>query len=407
MLPVGSWESLAAALQTKCDAIYFGAGRLNMRSQSSVNFSLDDLQKIVDICKQQGVKTYLTLNTVIYDEDIPVMKEVADAALRHSVDAVIASDMAAILYAREIGLEVHASTQLNISNKEALRFFAPYCDVMVLARELNLDQVKEISDNIQEQPICGPSGLPVKIEMFCHGALCMSVSGKCYLSLHEYNRSANRGECVQVCRRSYSAYDNETGRQLAVDNSYLMSPKDLCTIGFLDKMIDAGVRVFKVEGRARGPEYVKTVGQCYNEALNAYCEGQYNPDSITQWTERLRSVFNRGFWDGYYLGKSIGELTNTPGSKSTKKKEYIAKCNNYFSNIHVGEFLMQSGTLSVGDKVLIIGSATGVVEIEVTELRVDLKPVQQVIKGDVFSMPVHETIRRSDKMYQWVDAKEN
>ncbi len=404
MLPVGSWESLAAALQTECDAVYFGVGSLNMRSQSSANFSPDDLAQIVATCQERAVKTYLTVNTVLYDNDMPALQETMDTARHCGVDAVIVSDMAAILYARQIGLEVHASTQLNISNRQAVRFFAQYCDVMVLARELSLEQVTEISALIQEENITGPSGKPVEIEMFCHGALCMAVSGKCYLSLHEYNRSANRGGCVQVCRRSYSALDNETGHQLAVDNSYIMSPKDLCSIGFLDKMIDAGVRVFKVEGRARGPEYVKAVGECYGQALDAYCNGTYNAAKVDEWTTKLQTVFNRGFWDGYYLGKSIGELNDVHGSKATKRKEYIALCNNYFSKLGVGEFQMQSGQLSVGDHILIIGPTTGVLEIEVPEIRIDLKPVTQAVKGDVFSMPVPQQIRRSDRIYKWVDV---
>ena len=402
MLPVGSWESLAAALQTGCDAVYFGTGELNMRSQSSANFSPDDLEEIVAACREKGVKTYLTLNTVIYDSDMPVLYEAIHAARRCSVDSIIASDMAAILYAREAGLEVHASTQLNISNRQAVQFFAPYCDVMVLARELTLEQVAEIHSYIKENHITGPSGRQVEIEMFCHGALCMAVSGKCYLSLHEYNRSANRGGCVQVCRRSYSAVDNETGRQLAVDKPYIMSPKDLCTIGFLNKMIDAGVRVFKVEGRARGPEYVKIVGECYNEALESYCEGTYNPAKIDEWKQRLQTVFNRGFWDGYYLGKSLAELNDVHGSQATRRKEYIALCKNYFTKLGVGEFLMQSGELSVGDHILIIGQTTGVIEIQTPEIRVNLKSVSQAIKGDVFSMPVPQLIRRSDKIYKWV-----
>jgi len=400
MLPVGSWESLAAALQTGCDAVYFGTGCLNMRSQSSANFSLDDLAQIVASCREKGVKTYLTLNTVVYDNDMPILYETADAALRCGVDAVIASDMAAILYARKIGLEVHASTQLNISNCQAVRFFAPYCDVMVLARELRLEQVAEISSFIRENHITGPSGRLVAIEMFCHGALCMAMSGKCYLSLHEYNRSANRGECVQICRRSYSAIDNETGRQLAIDNSYIMSPKDLCTIGFIDKMIEAGVTVFKVEGRARGPEYVKTVGTCYNEAIEAYCNGSFDISKIDRWTAKLQTVYNRGFWDGYYQGKSIAELNDVHGSKATRRKEYIALCSNYFTKLGVGEFQMQSGSLSVGDQILVIGTTTGVVEMTVSEIRVDLIPVAQTVKGEVFSMPLPQLIRRGDRIYK-------
>jgi len=400
MLPVGSWESLAAALQTKCDAIYFGVGNLNMRSQSSANFSLDDLEQIVAACREKGVKAYLTLNTVVYDCDIPVLYETADAALRCGINAVIASDMAAILYARQIGLNVHASTQLNIGNCETVRFFAQYCDVMVLARELNLEQVAEINKFIQENNITGPSGRLVVIEMFCHGALCMAVSGKCYLSLHEYDRSANRGACVQICRRSYSVVDNETGRQLSVDNPYIISPKDLCTIGFIDKMIGSGVRIFKVEGRARGPEYVKTVGDVYNEAL---CNETFDASKISEWTAKLKTVFNRDFWDGYYLGKTVAELNDAHGSKATRRKEYIALCSNYFTKLGVGEFQMQSGTLSVGDQILIIGQTTGVVEMTVSEIRVNLKPVQQTVKGDAFSIPLPQLIRRSDKIYKWVE----
>jgi len=404
MLPVGSWESLAAALQTGCDAVYFGTGNLNMRSLSSANFSLDDLAQIVATCREKNVKTYLTLNTVVYDTDMPALYEAADAALQCGVDAVIASDMATILYARQIGLNVHASTQLNISNCEAVRFFAQYCDVMVLARELSLEQVAVIAEFIRENNITGPSGRLVAIEMFCHGALCMALSGKCYLSLHEYNRSANRGRCVQICRRSYSAVDNETGRQLAIDNSYIMSPKDLCTIGFINKMIEAGVRVFKVEGRARGPEYVKTVGVIYNEALVEYCNGEYNSSKTNEWIKRLQTVFNRDFWDGYYLGNTIAELNDIHGSKATRKKEYIALCNNYFTKLGVGEFLMQSGLLSVGDQILVIGQTTGVIEMAVSEIRVDLKPVEKTIKGEVFSMPLPSLIRRGDKIYKWIET---
>jgi putative protease len=402
MLPVGSWESLAAALQTGCDAVYFGTGGLNMRSQSSANFSPDDLAQIVATCREKSVKTYLTLNTVVYDSDMEALQETADAAFRYGVDAIIASDMATILYARQIGLEVHASTQLNISNRQAVQFFAQYCDVMVLARELNLEQVAGISTFIRENHITGPSGRLVEIEMFCHGALCMAVSGKCYLSLHEYNRSANRGGCVQICRRSYTAVDHETGRRLAVDNSCIMSPKDLCTIGFIDKMIEAGVRVFKVEGRARGPEYVKTVGECYHEALAAYCIGACDAPRVAKWTERLQTVFNRGFWDGYYLGKSMAELNDVHGSKATRRKEYIALCGNYLTKLGVGEFQMQSGSLSVGDHILVIGPTTGVVEMVVPEIRVNLKPVEQTVKGDVFSMPLPQPVRRSDKIYKWM-----
>ncbi|MDR0713852.1 MAG: U32 family peptidase [Bacteroidales bacterium] len=403
-LPAGSWESLSAALQTGCDAVYFGLGNLNMRSQSSVNFTFDDLPEIVEKCRARSVKTCLTLNTVIYDEDMDAMCECLRIARRHGVDAVIASDMATVLRARQEGMEVHASTQLNIGNSEAVRFFAQYCDVMVLARELSLKQVAAINDFISRNRITGPSGKLLKTEMFCHGALCMSVSGKCYLSLHEYNRSANRGSCVQVCRRSYTAIDNETGRRLEVDSPNIFSPKDLCTVGFLDQLAAAGVRVFKVEGRARGPEYVKTVGECYHEALKACCEGCYTEEAIRQWQNRLQTVFHRGFWDGYYLGKSVGELTDASGSKATRKKEYVAVCNNYFSKIGVGEFRMQSGRLATGDRILLIGQTTGVVEMEVPVIRVDLQPATQAVKGEVFSMPVPVLVRRGDKVYLWKDV---
>jgi putative protease len=406
MLPAGSRESLSAALQTGCDAVYFGTGELNMRSQSSANFSIDDLSLIVRVCHERSVRAYLTLNTIIYDTDMPDMQSVIEAAVDCGVDAVIASDMATILYARSKGLEVHASTQLNIGNKTAVAFFAQYCDVMVLARELTLEQVAEISRFIETENITGPTGSRVRIEMFCHGALCMAISGKCYLSLHEYNRSANRGSCVQVCRRSYSAMDNETGRQLTVDEPYIMSPKDLCTVGFLDKMTAAGVRVFKVEGRARGPEYVKTVGECYDEALKSCCDNTYIWKNVNGWVKRLETVFNRGFWDGYYLGKNIGELSDVHGSKATKRKEYIAKCSNYFTKLQVGEFYMQSGTLSVGDDILVIGPTTGVIEMKVEELRVDLSSVGEISKGQVFSMPVPQQVRRSDRIYKWIDTKE-
>jgi putative protease len=388
-------------MQTRCDAVYFGVGNLNMRSKSSTNFSLDDLAKISDICRQKNIKTYLTLNTVIYDDDMISMQQTINAAKQHNINAVIASDMAVILYARQMCVNVHASTQLNISNTDAVRFFAQYCDAMVLARELNLEQVAQIHKYIQDNQLRGPSGKLIKIEMFCHGALCMAVSGKCYLSLHQYNRSANRGGCVQICRRSYSAKDNETGETLDVDAPYIFSPKDLCSIGFIDKMLAAGVSIFKVEGRARGPEYVKVVGNVYNEALEAYFSNKISELAVSQWTERLRAVFNRDFWDGYYLGATVSQLVDTYGSKATRKKEYIALCTNYFSRLEVGEFIVQSGTLSVGDQILIIGQTTGVIGMTVTELRVNLKSVNQTIKGESFSMPTPQLIRRSDRIYRY------
>lgn len=405
MAPVGSRESLAAAVAAGADAVYFGIEGLNMRSRSSANFTADDMAEIAEFCDERGVKTYLTVNTVIYDSDMDLMRRIIRRARESGISAIIASDMAAILYAREIGQEVHISTQVNVTNTEAVKFYSQFADVMVLARELNLDQVAEIHRNITEEGITGPNGRPVRLEMFCHGALCMAVSGKCYLSLHEMNSSANRGACNQICRRSYIVTDKETGDELAVENQYIMSPKDLKTIHFLNRMAEAGVRVFKIEGRARGPEYVAETVRCYSEALEAICDGTFSEEKIAEWDERLAKVFNRGFWNGYYLGQRLGEWSSKYGSSSTRVKQYAAKAIRYFSKIGVGEFLMEAGELHVGDEVVITGPTTGALIITVPELRVDLKPVEAVKKGDLFSMPVPEKVRPSDRLYYWKEKE--
>jgi putative protease len=401
MAPVGSRESLAAALAAGTDAIYFGIGGLNMRSRSSANFTADDMEEIAAACAARGVKTYLTVNTVIYDSDTGMMRSIIDRAHAAGISAIIASDMAAILYARSIGQEVHISTQVNVSNTEAVRFYSQWADVMVLARELNLDQVAAISRAIREENICGPAGKPVRLEMFCHGALCMAVSGKCYLSLHEMNSSANRGACNQICRRAYTVRDRETGEELDVENKYIMSPKDLKTIHFLNKMIDAGVSVFKIEGRARSAEYVAETVGAYSEAITAVCDGSYSEEKIAAWDSRLEKIFNRGFWDGYYLGQRLGEWSAKYGSSATRTKFYSSKAMRYFPKLGVGEFLLENGTLSVGDEVVLTGPTTGALVFTVEELRLDLEPVQTVSKGDRFSMPVPAKIRPSDRLYRW------
>lgn len=401
MAPVGSRESLAAALAAGTDAIYFGIGGLNMRSRSSANFTADDMEEIAATCAARGVKTYLTVNTVIYDSDTGMMRSIIDRAHAAGISAIIASDMAAILYARSIGQEVHISTQVNVSNTEAVRFYSQWADVMVLARELNLDQVAAISRAIREENICGPAGKPVRLEMFCHGALCMAVSGKCYLSLHEMNSSANRGACNQICRRAYTVRDRETGEELDVENKYIMSPKDLKTIHFLNKMIDAGVSVFKIEGRARSAEYVAETVGAYSEAITAVCDGSYSEEKIAAWDSRLEKIFNRGFWDGYYLGQRLGEWSAKYGSSATRTKFYSSKAMRYFPKLGVGEFLLENGTLSVGDEVVLTGPTTGALVFTVEELRLDLEPVQTVSKGDRFSMPVPAKIRPSDRLYRW------
>ncbi|MDR2915488.1 MAG: U32 family peptidase [Tannerella sp.] len=404
MSPVGSYESLMAAIQGGADSIYFGIEGLNMRSRSSNNFTTDDLRKIASICKEHGVKSYLTVNTVIYGDDLPLMREIISAAKVADVSAIIASDVAAMTYANSIGQEVHLSTQLNISNAEALKFYSQFADVVVLARELNLEQVRAIYDEINSQQIRGPRGELIRIEMFCHGALCMAVSGKCYLSLHEMNASANRGACTQICRRGYTVKDKESDIELDIENQYIMSPKDLKTIHFMNKMMDAGVRVFKIEGRARSPEYVRIVTGCYKEAVKAYCDGSFSEDRIAVWDERLKSVFNRGFWDGYYLGQRLGEWSNRYGSNTTKRKEYIAKGIKYFNDIQVAEFEMESGSLKVGDEILITGPTTGALFQTIKEIRVELKPVRETFKGERFSIGTEDKVRPSDRMYKMVPA---
>lgn len=405
MAPAGSYESLMAAIQGGADSVYFGIEGLNMRARSSNNFTTDDLRKIASICDEHGVKSYLTVNTVIYDEDLPLMRTIIDAAKEAGVSAIIAADVAAMAYANSIGQEVHLSTQLNISNTEALKFYARFADVVVLARELNLEQVRTIYDAIGTQGIYGPKGKPIRIEMFCHGALCMAVSGKCYLSLHEMNASANRGACMQICRRGYTVKDRETNIELDVENQYIMSPKDLKTIHFMNKMMDAGVRVFKLEGRARGPEYVHIVTSCYKEAVQAYCEGSFTDEKVSAWDERLKSVFNRGFWDGYYLGQRLGEWSSHYGSSATKRKEYVARGIKYFTGLGVAEFEMESGVLRVGDEILITGPTTGALFQTVEEIRVDLKPVPSAVKGERFSIKTTERIRASDRMYKMVQVE--
>lgn len=401
MAPVGSFESLWGAIKGGCDAIYFGVGQLNMRSSSSFNFTLDDLHAIVATCKEHGIKSYLTVNCIFYDDDLADMRAIIDAAAEAGVSAVIASDQAAILYARSKGVEVHISTQLNVSNIETLRFYAAWADVVVLARELDLTQVRRIHEAIERERICGPKGELIKIEMFVHGALCMAVSGKCYLSLHEANKSANRGSCRQICRRSYRVTDMETGAELEVENKYIMSPKDLRTIHFLNKMADAGVRVFKIEGRARGPEYVDIAVRCYSEALEALCDGTYTDERIAGWENELAKIFNRGFWDGYYLGQRLGEWSSKYGSSATRVKEYRAKGVRYFSKLGVAEFYMEAGELHPGDEVVITGPTTGTIILTLDEIRVDLKPVDTVVKGQSFSIAVPSKVRPSDKLYFW------
>ena len=400
MAPAGSRESLMAAIHAGADSIYFGIENLNMRARSASTFTIHDLREIAAICTEHDVKSYLTVNTIIYDEDICLMQKIVNAAKEAGISAVIAADVAVMAYCNQVGQEVHLSTQLNISNSEALKFYARFADVVVLARELNLDQVTEIYRTIQRENICGPRGEQVRIEMFCHGALCMAVSGKCYLSLDNLGHSANRGACMQVCRRSYIVHDKESDIELEVDNKYIMSPKDLKTIRFMDKMIEAGVRVFKIEGRARGPEYVHTVVSCYKEAIQSYLDGTLTEEKKDAWDERLKTVFNRGFWDGYYLGQRLGEWSKTYGSEATERKVYVGKGIKYFSNIGVAEFLIEASEISVGDKLLITGPTTGAVFIDLDEIRYDLKPVQTAHKGEHISIKVPSKVRPSDKLYK-------
>jgi len=403
MSPAGSYESLTAAIQGGADSVYFGIDHLNMRAGSANNFSIDDLPDIVSLCNEKGVKTYLTVNIVVFDRELTLMKQVVDAAVKSGISAIIASDIAVIEYAVAAGAEIHLSTQVNITNSEAVKFYSGYADVIVLARELSLDQVRAIYDYIRVNKITGPSGRELKIELFIHGALCMAVSGKCYLSLHENNTSANRGICWQTCRKGYIVTEKETGYELEIDNEYIMSPKDLCTIGFLNKIVDSGIRVMKIEGRARSCEYVRTVTECYNEALNAIIGGTYTLEKIEAWRARLATVFNRGFWDGYYLGQRLGEWSSKYGSSATRRKVYLGKITNYFAKPEVAEIKLETGDLSTGDNILIAGPTTGILEYKIAEIRVDLKGVQTARKGEFCSIPVKEFLRRSDKVYLWVD----
>lgn len=407
MAPVGSRESLAAAIHAGANSVYFGIGKLNMRSHSANHFTIDDLKEIAETCNAQNIKTYLTVNTVIYGEDITTMHEIIDVAKDANITAVIASDVAVMMYCRQVGVEVHLSTQLNISNIDALKFYAQFADVAVLARELNMDQVKEIHEQIIKQNICGPKGQPIRIEMFCHGAFCMAISGKCYMSLHDANRSANRGECVQICRRSYTVTDNETGNQLEIDNKYIMSPKDLKSVRFIDKMMDAGVRVFKIEGRARGPEYVHTVVSCYKEAMQSVLDGTFTEEKKDKWDERLSTVFNRGFWDGYYQGQKMGEWTKEYGNKATEKKVLIGKVMKYFSRLDVAEIAVEANTFAKGDKLLITGNTTGAMFLNAEEIRYDLKPVDVAEQGWRVSIPVPDKVRPNDKLFKLIKSAKN
>ena len=402
MAPVGSRESLAAAINAGANSVYFGIGKLNMRSHSANHFTIDDLKEIAETCNAKGIQTYLTVNTVIYGEDIETMHEIIDAAKAANITAVIASDVAVMMYCRQVGVEVHLSTQLNISNIDALKFYAQFADVAVLARELNMDQVKEIHEQIIKQNICGPKGQPIRIEMFCHGAFCMAISGKCYMSLHDSNRSANRGACTQICRRSYTVTDNETGNQLEIDNKYIMSPKDLKSVRFIDKMMDAGVRVFKIEGRARGPEYVHTVVSCYKEAIESVLNGTFTEEKKDQWDERLSTVFNRGFWDGYYQGQKMGEWTKDYGNKATEKKVLIGKVIKYFSRLGVAEVAVEANTFAKGEKLLITGNSTGAMFLNAEEIRYDLNPVDKAEQGWRVSIPVPDKVRPNDKLFKLV-----
>ncbi len=402
MAPVGSYESLMAAIQGGANSVYFGIGNLNMRSKSSKNFTLDDLIKISNICKENNIRTYITLNTVIYDSELSTMREIVDAAKQNDITAIIASDQSVIQYAFSVGMEIHMSTQTNITNIEAVKYYSQFAEVMVTARELEIKQVKAITTAIREQNICGPSGELIQIEVFAHGALCMAVSGKCYLSLDNLNSSANRGACLQQCRRKYTVTDKETGEQLEIDNEYIMSPKDLNTVALLDYILDAGVRVLKLEGRGRSPEYVKTIASVYREAVDAWFAGEYNQENIDKWNERLSTVYNRGFWDGYYMGSKFGEWTEDYGNQATQRKMYIGKITNYFNKISVAEIKIESHDLLIGDEIKIIGETTGVYEAIVDEVRLELDPVDRVVKGEVCSIKVSDIVRRGDKLYKVV-----
>ena len=405
MAPVGSRESLTAAIQAGANSVYFGIGQLNMRSHSANHFTIDDLREIAAMCAEHNIKSYLTVNTIIYGEDLSTMHEIIDAAKEAQISAVIASDVAVMAYCNEVGVEVHLSTQLNITNIDALKFYARFADVVVLARELNMEQVADIHRQIKEQHICGPKGELIRIEMFCHGALCMAVSGKCYMSLANSNRSANRGECVQICRRSYTVTDKETGNELEIDNQYIMSPKDLKTLRFIDRMIESGVTVFKIEGRARGPEYVYTVVSCYREAIQSVVDGTFTEEKKDQWDERLATVFNRGFWDGYYQGQTLGEWNQNYGSAATEKKVLVGKVVKYFSKLGVAEMAVEASEMSLGDKLLITGPTTGVMYLDAEEIRYDLKPVDKAEKGWRVSVPVPGKVRPNDKLFKLVKTE--
>mgnify|MGYP003289885597 FL=1 len=404
MAPVGSYEALSAAIQAGAGSVYFGIGRLNMRSKSAKNFTLDDLNKIATICNENNVKSYVTINTVVFDEELDEMRQLVDAVKTNGISAIIASDQSVIQYARQIGVEVHMSTQCNITNIEAVKYYSQFADVMVTAREVSVNQVKAITKKIEEQNIRGPKGELVRIEVFCHGALCMAVSGKCYLSLDNFNTSANRGACVQPCRRGYEVTDRDKEITLAIENEYIMSPKDLCTLPFLDKVLDAGVKILKIEGRGRSPEYTKVTVGVYSEAVKAIQNGEFTEEKIAQWTERLRSVYNRDFWDGYYLGRKMGEWTQRYGSQATKTKIFVGTVTNFFGKINVAEIRMETQDLKVGDDIMIIGPTTGVYEDRVSEIRVDLKPVNSTEKGELCSIPAKDVVRRGDKVYKVIDA---
>lgn len=404
MCPAGNFESLQAALDNGADSIYFGVEQLNMRARSSVNFTLDDLEEISKRCSQKGVRTYLTLNTIIYDHDLSIIKTVLDRAKSASITAVIAMDQAVIAYARQIGMEVHISTQINITNIETVKFYSLFADTMVLSRELSLSQVKKITSQINKEQIKGPGGKLVEIEIFGHGALCMAVSGKCYLSLHSHNSSANRGACKQNCRKKYTVIDQESGFEIEIDNEYMMSPKDLCTIDFLDQVIDSGVKVLKIEGRGRAPEYVATVTKCYREAIDAIASGSFTKEAVAEWMKKLETVYNRGFWSGYYLGQKLGEWSDNPGSNATQKKVYIGKGRHFYPKTKIGEFEIEAYNLNVGDKILIQGPTTGSQEAEVSSMMVDDIPAQEAKKGDILTLPIGFKIRPSDKLYKVVKA---
>ena len=407
MAPVGSYEALAAAIQAGAGSVYFGIGKLNMRSKSTKNFTLDDLHTISETCHEHGVKSYVTVNTVVFDEEMDEMRTLLDAIKANNISAIIASDQSVIQYARKIGVEVHMSTQCNITNIEAVKYYSQFADVMVTARELNINQVKHITEEIERQHITGPKGELVRIEVFCHGALCMAVSGKCYLSLDNFGTSANRGACVQPCRRGYEVTDRDKEITLAIENEYIMSPKDLCTLPFLDRVLAAGVKVLKIEGRGRSPEYTKVTVGVYREAVDAINAGTFNEEKVAAWTERLRSVYNRDFWDGYYLGRRMGEWTKKYGSQATKTKLFIGTITNFFGKINVAEIRMETHDLNVGDEIMIIGPTTGVYEDKVKEIRVDLLPVNQTVKGELCSIPAHDIVRRGDKVYKIVEATED